>query len=141
MHRSTLCIIQIIYIKPCTECTYLGTKIDQLGENTTEIKHRISETRKGITALNLIWWHKNITKKRKLCIYQTIIQSILVYGAEMWQIPIRQTNKMLSTEMDVLRRSAKISRMEGIKNEEIKEVTGVRGKPDIIDSIEKKTLQ
>jgi len=64
-----------------------------------------------------------------------------VYGAEMWQIPIRQTNKMLSTEMDVLRRSAKISRMEGIKNEEIKEVTGVRGKPDIIDSIEKKTLQ
>jgi hypothetical protein len=28
---------------PCTECTYLGTKIDQLGDNTTEIKHRISQ--------------------------------------------------------------------------------------------------
>jgi len=27
-------------IKPCIECTYLGTKIDQLGDNTTEIKHR-----------------------------------------------------------------------------------------------------
>jgi len=26
-------------IKPCTECTYLGTKIDQSGENTMEIKH------------------------------------------------------------------------------------------------------
>ena len=25
-------------IKPCIECTYLGTKIDQLGDNTTEIK-------------------------------------------------------------------------------------------------------
>jgi len=25
-------------IKPRTECTYLGTKIDQLGDNTTEIK-------------------------------------------------------------------------------------------------------
>jgi hypothetical protein len=22
-------------IHPCTECTYLGTKIDQLGDNTT----------------------------------------------------------------------------------------------------------
>ena len=29
-------------IKPCTECTYLGTKIDQLGDNKTEIKRRIS---------------------------------------------------------------------------------------------------
>jgi hypothetical protein len=25
-------------IKTCTECTYLGTKIDQLGDNTAEIK-------------------------------------------------------------------------------------------------------
>jgi len=138
MHRSTLCIIQIIYIKPCTECTYLGTKIDQLGENTTEIKHRISETRKGITALNLIWWHKNITKNRKLYIYQTIIQSILIYGADIWQIPTREMNKIVSTEMEVLRRSARKSRMERIKNEHIKEIIGVKGKPDII---ERKRLQ
>ena len=53
-------------IKPCTECTYLGMKIDQLGDNKTEIKHRISQTRKAINALNSIWWHKNITKNRKL---------------------------------------------------------------------------
>ena len=54
-----------------------------------EIKHRISQTRKAITALISIWWHKSITKNRKLYIYQTIIQSILVYGAEVWQIPTR----------------------------------------------------
>ena len=35
-------------LKPCTVCTHLGTKIDQLGDNTTEIKHRISQTRKAI---------------------------------------------------------------------------------------------
>ena len=93
-------------IKPCTECSYLGTKIDQYGDNTTEIKHRISQTREAINALNSIWWHKNITKNRKLCIYQTIIHSILVYGAEILQIRTREINKILSTEMDVLRRSA-----------------------------------
>ena len=27
-------------IEPCTECTYLGTIIDWLGANTTEIKHK-----------------------------------------------------------------------------------------------------
>jgi len=64
-----------------------------------------------------------------------------VYGAEVWQIPTREVNKILSTEMDVLRRSARKSRMERIKYAYIKEIMGVRGKPDIIDIIEKKRLQ
>jgi hypothetical protein len=124
-------------IKPCTECTYLGTKIDQLGDNITEIKHRISKK----NALNSIWWHKNITKNRKLYIYQTIIQSILVYDAEVWQIPTIEINKILSIEMAALRRSARKSRMERTKNESIKEIMGVKGKPDIVDIMEKKRLQ
>ena len=65
----------------------------------------------------------------------------MVYGAEVWQWPTRQINNILSTEMDVLRKSARKSRMERIKNEHIKEIMGVKGKPDIIDSIEEKRLQ
>jgi hypothetical protein len=38
----------------------------------------------------------------------------------------------------VLRRSARKSRLERIKNEHIKEIMGVKEKPDIIDIIEKK---
>jgi adenylate cyclase class IV len=53
-------------IKPSTECTYLGTKIDQTGDNRTEIKHRINQTKKAINALNSIRWHKDITKKQKI---------------------------------------------------------------------------
>jgi len=40
----------------------------------------------------------------------------LVYGAEVWQIATREINKVLSTEMDVLRRSARKSGMERRKN-------------------------
>ena len=47
----------------------------------------------------------------------------------------------ISTQMDVLRRSARKSRMERIKNEHIKEIMGVKGKLDIIDITEKKRLQ
>ena len=65
----------------------------------------------------------------------------MVYGAELWQITTREINKILSTEMGVLRRSARKSRMERIKNEHIKEIMGVKGKPHIIDIIEKKRLQ
>ena len=75
---------------------------------TTKKKHRINQTRKAIYVLNSIWWYKDITQKnRKLYIYQTLIQSILMYGAEVWQIRTREINKILSTEMDVLRRSAR----------------------------------
>ena len=35
--------------------------------------------------------------------------------------------------MDVPRRSARKSRMEGLKNEHIKEIMRVKGKPDIIE--------
>jgi hypothetical protein len=64
-----------------------------------------------------------------------------MYGAEVWQIPTRAINKILSTEMDVLRRSARKSRIEKIKNEHIREIMRVKEKPDIIDIIEKKRLQ
>ena len=43
--------------------------------------------------------------------------------------------------MDVLRTSAKKSRMERTKYERIKEIMGVKGQPDITDIIEKKRLQ
>jgi hypothetical protein len=43
--------------------------------------------------------------------------------------------------MDVLRRSARKSRLERIKNEHIKEIMGVKEKPDITDIIERKRLQ
>ena len=40
-----------------------------------------------------------------------VLLCILVYGA-VWQIPAREVNTILSTEMDVLRRSARKSKME-----------------------------
>jgi hypothetical protein len=61
---------------------------DQLGDNTTKIKQNQS-TRQAINALNSIWWHKIITKSTKLYIYQTIIQSIFMHGAEVWQMRSR----------------------------------------------------
>jgi hypothetical protein len=50
----------------------------------------------------------------------------------------REINKILSTEMDVLRISARKLRIERIKNEHIKEIMGVKEKPDIM---EQKRLQ
>ena len=58
-----------------------------------EIKNRIAQAKQEINVLNSIWWSKNITKNKKLQIYQTIVQSILTYGAEVWQIHTREIKK------------------------------------------------
>ena len=64
-----------------------------------------------------------------------------MYGAEVWKIPTREINKILTTEMVLLRTSTRKSRMERIKNEHIKEIMGLKEKPDIVDIIERKRLQ
>jgi hypothetical protein len=48
-----------------------------------------------------------------------------MYGTEVWKISTREMNKILSTEMDVLRKSARKSRFEGTKNENVKKIMGV----------------
>jgi hypothetical protein len=58
-----------------------------------------------------------------------------------WQISTREIKKVVSSEMDVLRRSARNSRMERIKNEHMEETMGIKGKQDIIDIVEKKRLK
>jgi hypothetical protein len=78
-----------------------------LGDNTTEIKHRISETIKAINDFNSIWCQTNITKNIKLYIYQTVIESILICVAEEGEITAREINRIVCTEMDVLRISAR----------------------------------
>ena len=62
------------------------------------------------------------------------------FGTEKCRCVIKLTSYQHSL-LDVLRRSARKSRMERIKNEHIKEIMGVKGKPGIIDIIEKKRLQ
>jgi hypothetical protein len=83
-----------------------------LEDNITVINQRICQTRKAINALNSILWHKNITKNRKLYIYQTIIQSILMYGAELWQIPTREINNIIYRNGCVKEASKKIKNGE-----------------------------
>jgi len=54
--------------------------------------------------------------------------------------PYWRINTILSKEMNVLRRSARKSRMERIQNEHIKEIMGVKKKPDIMDIVQQKRL-
>jgi hypothetical protein len=70
---------------------------------------------------------------------QALVQIILLYGAETWTLNIQQANKLLATEMDFWRRSARKSRKEKVRNVTIRDIVEV-GK-NILEVIELKRLR
>ncbi|XP_030768112.1 uncharacterized protein LOC115891711 [Sitophilus oryzae] len=66
------------------------------------------------------------------------IESITTYGADTWELNKVEKNKWLSLEMDFWQRSCRISRLEHISNQRIREIIGE--KETILDAIDGKIL-
>jgi hypothetical protein len=102
------------------------------------IRHRVTQARKIIGALNGVWWSKNITRNRKKMIYNRMVKIVLIYGAEILSLYEDGRRRTNGTEVDVLRLSARISKLDRKTNEYI------RGQMDaqdmILDEITRKQL-
>jgi len=72
-------------------------------------------------SLNGVWWSKNETKNRKKMIYNSEVKSVLIYGDETWCSYGEDRRRINATEMDALRRSARISKLDRKTNECIRE--------------------
>lgn len=125
-------------IKQVDEIKYLGALVDNKGIGQREVKHRITESRKIIGCLNSLWWDKNISRKNKKRIVKTLVESVLCYGSEIWVMNADLERRLKATEMDYLRRSARVSRLQRITNEEIRQK--MHAQDTIIDRIERNGL-
>jgi cell division septal protein FtsQ len=70
-----------------------------------------------IGTLNGVWWSKNITRNRKNMIYNSMVKSDLIYRAEIWSLYEDDSRRIKLSEMDALRRSARISKLDRKTNE------------------------
>jgi hypothetical protein len=89
--------------------------------------------------LNSVFWSKSILHKTKKLMYQALVQSILLYGAETWSLNTQQANKLLATEMDFWRRSARKSSKENVRNVTIREI--MKAGKNILEVTEEKRLR
>ena len=82
-------------------------------------------------------WSKDIRKERKLDIYNALIKSSLLCGAETCRLTQSNKRWVEATEMDALRRSSRISRKR-IRNITIRQKIGLE--EPIIKEIEQNQL-
>jgi len=125
-------------IEFCQEYKYLGVIFDTSRTDDKEIRSRVIQARKCIACLNGILWSEDIRKERKLNIYNALIKSSLLYGSETWRLTENNKRRFEATEMDVLRRSSRISRKERIRNVTIRKQIGLE--EPIIKEIEQNQL-
>ena len=71
-------------------------------------------------------------------IYNALIKSSLFYGSETWRLTEKNKRRVKATEMDVLKRSSKISRKERIKNVTIRQQ--IKLEETIVKEIEQNQL-
>jgi hypothetical protein len=67
------------------------------------------------------------------------VESVLLYGSEIWTLNEYYRKRLQAVEMDCLRRSARVSRLEHISNQEIR--TRMNAEKSIIDRIKNKGLK
>ncbi|XP_030767681.1 uncharacterized protein LOC115891369 [Sitophilus oryzae] len=114
---------------------YLGARIIRKGLDKT----RIEQGRKIIGALNGIWWDKNIRPNTKVQIGRALVETVVTYGCEISTLKAEQKRALNALEMDYLRRSARVSKLDRVRNVEI------RAKMDatqtIVDRVEQRGLK
>ena len=77
-------------------------------------------------------------KQKKKIIHNSMVKSVLTYGAEIWRLYEDDRRRINGTEMDGLRRSARISKLDRKTNVYIREKMDAQD--TVLDDITRKQL-
>ena len=105
---------------------YLGGLINADSSNDKDIQRRIGRASQAFGMMNRIWRSRELTQKTKIKIYETMIQPIFLYGSECWTMRKQDEKRILTAEMSWLRKIAGISRLQKIRNDDIRQALGIQ---------------
>lgn len=91
------------------------------------MRRKIGQEKRSTRQLNSILWNEGITRKTKTAIYKTIVEGISTYESEKWALILQDKNRLQALEMDFCRRSSRISRMDHVTKDLIREAKNVQG--------------
>ena len=118
---------------------YLGSVIAANGGVEADVSHRVSEGCKMLGAVNGVMKNRGLGMNVKRVLYERVIVPTVTYGSELWGMKERERRKLNVFEMRCLRSMCGVSRLDRLRNEEVRERTGVR--EELADGVDKNVLR
>ena len=105
---------------------YLGSVIAADGGVEADVRHRVNEGCKVLGAMKGVMKNRGLGMDVKKVLYEKVIVPTVMYGSELWGMKVSERRKLNVFEMKCLRSMAGVSRLDRLRNEEVRERTGVR---------------
>ena len=119
-------------IEQVDEMKYLGVMLSSDGRMQKEMEARIGSATRMIGGMSeAVLRRRELSKGTKLKVVNATIMPSLLYGCEAWSLTKQQQSKVQATQMNVLRRVQRVSRMERIRSEHIRPHLGQESVLDV----------
>ncbi|XP_063904758.1 uncharacterized protein LOC135123812 [Zophobas morio] len=118
---------------------YLVVLLSSNGNQEVEIKARIeSAARLYHSIKNTLIGKREISRKVKMSVYRAVFTPILIFGSESWTVTKKIKSQIQSMEMKFLRRVMGITKMDRIRNVEVRKELDIE---PIVNKIERNQLR
>ena len=104
---------------------YLGSQVAADGRCERDVVHRINEGYRAWGELKSVLNNRGLGIKAKKCLYEGVIIPTAMYGAEASGMRSAKRRKVNVLEMKCLRSLVGVSRMDRVRNEEVRRRAGI----------------
>ena len=111
-------------IKVVTQFTYLGSFLNADGKADYAVGRRIGESRSAFKSLQVVWNHANLTRARKLEVFDACVMSKLMFSLEPMCLKLKERTRIDAFQAQSLRRILGIahSMFSHVSNDTVRQV-------------------
>lgn len=121
-------------IEQVTQFKYLGVIIDSCGSQEADIEERLEKAVKTYHAMrNGFVKKKEVSTKTKTTTFKVIFRPIITFGCESWVLTRRLESRLQATEMKFLRGVRGVSRLDRVRNTDIRQELGLKALTEFIE--------
>ena len=104
---------------------YLGSQVAAGGGCERDVVHKMNEGYRAWGALKSVLSNRGLGIRAKKCLYEGVIVPMALYGAEAWGMRSAERRKVNVLEMKCMRSLVGVSRMDRVRNEEVRRRAGI----------------
>ena len=129
-------------VEQVKEMKYLGTMISSDGSMDSEVEQRVGMALRMVGAIrSKVLRRKELSKGTKLRAVNATVISTLMCGCEAWAMQARHKGRLQATQMRVLRWIEGLSRLDRVRNMDIRSRLGQEGVADMVMRLQQEWKQ